>query len=76
MANVFRIQMMDHFAIYINEQVSDELVTKSKKGSALIQYLLKETDLTEAQAANADIDENGRINAADLTLLKRMLLGS
>ncbi|MBR6419354.1 MAG: hypothetical protein IKS42_03385 [Oscillospiraceae bacterium] len=43
---------------------------------ALIQYLLKENDLTDAQAAKADLDESGRINAADLTLLKRMLLNN
>ena len=33
-------------------------------------------NLTDAQAENADLDENGRINAGDLTLLKRMLLNN
>ena len=40
----------------------------------LMQHLLRETELTEEQAAAADLDGNKRINAADLTLLKRLLL--
>ncbi len=39
-ANSIRIQMMDHFMIYIDEKKTDHLVTKSKKGAALVQYLI------------------------------------
>lgn len=40
MADTIRIQMMDHFVIYINEQKTDQLVVKTKKGAALIQFLI------------------------------------
>lgn len=40
MADIIRIQMMDTFAIYINEQKIDLLVNKSRKGASLIQLLL------------------------------------
>lgn len=40
----------------------------------LRDYLLGQGWLTEAGAAAADLDKNGRLNAADLTLLKRLLL--
>ena len=32
--------MMDHFLIYIDEKKTDQLAVKSKKGAALIQYLI------------------------------------
>ena len=38
-----------------------------------MQYLTTARTLTAAQAAQADIDGDGRLNAVDLTLLKRML---
>ena len=41
---------------------------------ALQQYLLTLQTLTPEQGAPADLDGNGRLNAADLTLLKRRLL--
>ena len=40
MADSIRIQMMDHFLIYIDEKKTDHLATKSKKGAALVQYLI------------------------------------
>ena len=40
MAETIRIQMMDHFLIFIDEQKTDHLSAKSKKGAALIQYLI------------------------------------
>ena len=40
----------------------------------LRQFLLTTKNLTAAQAAAGDMDENGKINACDLTLLKRMLI--
>ncbi len=40
MADTIRIQMMDHFLIYIDEQKTDQLASKSKKGASLIQYLI------------------------------------
>lgn len=40
MADTIRIQMMDEFTVYINEQKADHLVNKSRKGVALMQYLI------------------------------------
>lgn len=40
MGDVIRIQMMDTFAIYINERKIDLLVNKSRKGASLIQVLI------------------------------------
>lgn len=40
MAESIRIQMMDHFMIYIDEKKTDQLVNKSRKGAAFIQYLI------------------------------------
>ena len=40
----------------------------------MLNHLLTKKLLTEAQGARADIDGNGKINAIDLTLLKRILL--
>ena len=40
MADTIRIQMMDHFLIYIDEKKTDHLAAKSKKGAALVQYLI------------------------------------
>ena len=40
MAYSIRIQMMDHFLIYIDEKQTDHLEAKSKKGAALVQYLI------------------------------------
>ncbi|MEA4896974.1 MAG: BTAD domain-containing putative transcriptional regulator [Eubacteriales bacterium] len=40
MGEVIRIQMMGEFAIYIGEQKMDQLVSKSRKGVALMQYLI------------------------------------
>ena len=39
----------------------------------LQQFLLTAKTLNEEQGAQADLDENGRLDAADLTMLKRML---
>ena len=39
-AETIRIQMMDHFLIYIDEKKTDHLAAKSKKGAALIQFLI------------------------------------
>ena len=38
--DAIRIQMMDHFAIYINEQKCEHMINKSRKGLALMQYLI------------------------------------
>ena len=40
MAQHIRIQMMDRFMIYIDEQRMDQLSVKSRKGAALVQYLI------------------------------------
>lgn len=40
MADTIRIQMMDTFAIYINERKIDLLVNKSRKGASLVQFLI------------------------------------
>lgn len=40
----------------------------------LQKYLITESILSEASAALADMDSNGILNAADLTLLKRIVL--
>lgn len=40
MENTIRIQMMNTFMIYINERETDELVSRSRKGAALLQYLI------------------------------------
>lgn len=40
MADTVRIQMMSSFMIYINEQQRDQLVNRSRKGAALLQYLI------------------------------------
>lgn len=40
MSDMIRIQMMGTFTIYINEQKADRLVNKSRKGMALMQYLI------------------------------------
>ena len=40
MADTVRIQMMSSFMIYINEQQADQLVNRSRKGAALLQYLI------------------------------------
>lgn len=40
MADIIRIQMMDEFTVYINEEKADHLVNKSRKGVALMQYLI------------------------------------
>ena len=40
MADIIRIQMMDTFAIFINERKVDLLVNKSRKGASLVQLLI------------------------------------
>ena len=40
MSETIRIQMMDEFVIYLNERQADHMINKSKKGVALIEYLI------------------------------------
>ncbi|MCH5287621.1 MAG: winged helix-turn-helix domain-containing protein [Christensenellaceae bacterium] len=40
MADAIRIQVMNDFVIYVNERRAEYLVNKSRKGAALIQYLI------------------------------------
>ena len=40
MAQQIRIQMMDHFQIFLDERKTDQLAAKSKKGAAFVQYLI------------------------------------
>ena len=40
MRDIIRIQMMGEFVIYINERQADHMVNKSRKGLALIEYLI------------------------------------
>ena len=40
MEKTFRIQMMDNFDIYIDELQVEHLATKTRKGAALIEYLI------------------------------------
>jgi len=55
--------------------VNDDKTVDSKDIFALADYLAAKGDLAAGQ--NGDLDRNGRLNAADLTLLKRgMLNGS
>ncbi len=44
MNETIRIQMMGDFTVYINERQADHMLTKSRKGLALIQYLLLNRD--------------------------------
>lgn len=41
---MIRLQMMGNFTIYINEQQADHMVNKSRKGLALMQYLIMNRD--------------------------------
>ncbi|MBR6809750.1 MAG: winged helix-turn-helix domain-containing protein [Clostridia bacterium] len=38
--DTIRIQLMDNFTVYINEQKEEHLVKKSRKGVSLMQYLM------------------------------------
>ena len=51
MADVIRIQVMNDFVVFINEQHAEYLVNKSRKGAALIQYLIvnRETPVPNAR---------------------------
>ena len=40
MRDIIRVQMMGEFVIYINERQADHMVNKSRKGLALIEYLI------------------------------------
>ncbi len=40
MSDTIRVNMMGEFAIFINERKMDQLVNKSRKGVALMQYLI------------------------------------
>lgn len=40
MCDLIRLQMMGNFTIYVNEQQADYMVNKSRKGLALMQYLI------------------------------------
>ena len=40
MADTIRIQLMDTFTVYINEQKEEHLTKKSRKGVNLMQYLM------------------------------------
>lgn len=40
MPDRIHIQMMDSFAIYINDKLRDQMLNKSRKGLALMQYLI------------------------------------
>lgn len=42
----------------------------------LMQHLMRETVLTEAQALRGDMDSSKKLNAKDLTLLKRVLFAT
>ena len=44
MGEMIRIQMMGNFTIFINEQQADHMVNKSRKGLALMQYLIMNRD--------------------------------
>ena len=51
MADVIRIQVMNDFVIYVNERRAEYMVNKSRKGAALIQYLIvnRDTPVPNAQ---------------------------
>ena len=44
MADTIRIQVMNDFVIFVNERRAEHLVNKSRKGAALIQYLIANRD--------------------------------
>lgn len=49
MGDTIRIRMMGDFTIYINAQQADHMVNKSRKGLAMMQYLIMNRD---AQVSN------------------------
>ena len=44
MPDTIRIQLMNDFVIYINEQQAEHLASKSRKGAALVQFLIVNRD--------------------------------
>ena len=76
MADTIRIQMMDHFLIFIDEKKMDHLAAKSKKGAALVQYLiLNEGDpVPNQKLLSALWDEEKSINPENAlkTLVSRL----
>ena len=51
MPDIIRIQMMNDFVIFVNERRAEYMVNKSRKGAALIQYLIvnRENPVPNAQ---------------------------
>ena len=76
MEHIIRIQMMDHFLIYIDERKTDQISAKSKKGASLLQYLiLNEGDPVPNQTLlNALWDEDRSSNPENAlkTLVSRL----
>ncbi|MBO7662114.1 MAG: winged helix-turn-helix domain-containing protein, partial [Clostridia bacterium] len=76
MADTIRIQMMDHFLIYIDEKKTDHLAAKSKKGAALVQYLIlnEGEPVPNQKLLNALWDEDKSINPENAlkTLVSRL----
>ena len=76
MADSIRIQMMDHFLIFIDEKKTEHLAAKSKKGAALIQYLIlnEGEPVQNSKILNALWDEEKSANPENAlkTLVSRL----
>lgn len=76
MGDTIRIQMMGNFTIYLNEQQADHMVNKSRKGLALMQYLIMNRDTRVSNRRLVTVfwpDENvSNPESALKTLISRM----
>ncbi len=76
MANKIRIQMMDTFALYINEAKIEQLVDKSPKGIALVEYLVMKRGANVPTTTLMDTlwpdSESSNPESALKTLISRM----
>ena len=76
MADIIRIQMMNDFVMFINEQHAEYLVNKSRKGAALIQYLIvnRDTPVPNARLLSAFWSEERVTNPENAlkTLISRI----
>ncbi len=76
MGDAIRIQMMGNFLIYINEKRVENPVVKSRKGTALMEYLMlhREKSVPNQQLLNALWPEHTISNPENAlkTLVSRM----
>ena len=76
MTESIRIQMMDQFMIYIDEKKTDQLVAKTQKGAALVQYLIlhegRQIPNNELLATLWDDEKNTNPENALKTMISRL----